>query len=95
MNKLLLVIIVSLIVTNTLLYQVKIGSAGVLNANAVLELDGGTSKGMLLPNFTNTEIVTLTATPDELVVYNKTDIFLYIRKAVSGQKIRNNNNINS
>ena len=67
--------------------QVKIGSAGTPNANSVLELDGGTNKGLLLPKLTATEITALTIAPDGLIVYNKTDNFLYIRKSAAWQKI--------
>ena len=67
--------------------QVKIGSVGNPNSNAVLELDGGTSKGLLLPRLSNTQITALTTAPDGLIVYNSTDGFLYIRKNAAWQKI--------
>lgn len=67
--------------------QVKIGSAGSPNSNAVLELDGGTNKGLLLPRLSNTQLTALTAAPDGLIVYNTTDGFLYLRKAAAWQKI--------
>jgi hypothetical protein len=67
--------------------QVKIGSAGTPNTNAVLELDGGTNKGLLLPKLTNTQIVALTTAPDGLVIFNTTDGFVYIRKNSAWQKI--------
>ncbi len=67
--------------------QVKIGSPGSPNANAVLELDGGTSKGLLLPKLTNTQITALNTAPDGLMIYNTTDGFIYVRKAAVWQKI--------
>jgi hypothetical protein len=75
------------ICTITLQAQVKIGSAGNPNANAVLELDGGTNKGLLLPRLTITQINALNSAPDGLVVFNTTDGFLYLRKAAAWQKI--------
>jgi hypothetical protein len=67
--------------------QVKIGSAGSPNSNAVLELDGGTNKGLLLPRLSNTQITTMATAPDGLIIYNTTDGFLYIRKSAAWQKI--------
>ncbi len=67
--------------------QVKIGSAGTPNSNAVLELDGGTNKGLLLPRLSNAQIIALTTAPDGMMVYNNTDGFLYLRKGAAWQKI--------
>lgn len=67
--------------------QVKIGSAGNPSGYAVLELDGGTNKGLLLPRLTNTQITALNLAPDGLLVYNTTDGFLYIRKNAAWQKM--------
>jgi hypothetical protein len=75
--------------------QVKIGSAGTPNDNAVLELDGGTSRGLLLPKLNAIEITALTTAPDGLIVYNKTDNFLYIRKSATWQKISDATNATS
>ena len=87
MNKLFLFGFVSLIFIKCLNAQVKIGSPGIPNTNAVLELDGGTSKGLLLPKLTNTEMIALNTAPDGLVVYNKTDNYLYLRKSAAWQKV--------
>ena len=87
MNKLLLLGFVSLIFIKCLNAQVKIGSPGTPNNNAVLELDGGTSKGLLLPKLTSTEMIALNTAPDGLVVYNKTDNYLYLRKSAAWQKV--------
>jgi|GEM_PF-1699783 len=67
--------------------QVKIGSAGNPNSNAVLELDGGTNKGLLLPRLSNTQITALATAPDGMIVYNTTDGFLYLRKTALWQKV--------
>jgi hypothetical protein len=69
--------------------QVKIGSAGSPNTNAVLELDGGTTKGLLLPRITNSDMIGagFSSSPNGLIIYNSTDGFVYIRKASAWQKI--------
>lgn len=67
--------------------QVKIGSIGTPNTNAVLELDGGTNKGLLLPKLNSSQIIALTTAPDGLFIYNTTDGFIYIRKSGTWQKI--------
>jgi len=67
--------------------QVKIGSAGNPNTNAVLELDGGTNKGFLLPRISNPQMVALNAAPDGLMIYNTTDNSIYIRKIGAWRKI--------
>ncbi len=67
--------------------QVKIGSTGIPNTNAVLELDGGTGKGLLLPRLSSSQLASLTTAPDGLFVYNITDGFLYLRKGSAWQKI--------
>ena len=71
------------------LAQVKIGSAGSPNGNAVLELDGGTTKGLLLPRITNTDMIGagFSSSPNGLLIYNSTDGFVYIRKGSAWQKI--------
>lgn len=67
--------------------QVKIGSAGNPNSNAVLELDGGTNKGFLLPRISNPQMNLLTTAPDGLMIYNSTDNSIYIRKIGVWRKI--------
>lgn len=67
--------------------QVKIGSAGNPNGNAVLELDGGTNKGLLLPRISNPQMVALNAAPDGLMIYNTTDNSIYIRKISAWRKL--------
>jgi hypothetical protein len=67
--------------------QVKIGSTGSPNSNAVLELDGGTNKGLLLPRLSNTQLTALTTAPDGLIVYNTTDGFYIYVKRQLGKKL--------
>ncbi len=67
--------------------QVKIGGTGTPNANAVLELDGGINKGLLLPKLSSSQLAAMTAAPDGMIVYNTTDYCLNIRKYGSWQKI--------
>ncbi|MFT3979853.1 MAG: hypothetical protein QM687_05240 [Ferruginibacter sp.] len=67
--------------------QVKIGAAGNPNANAVLELDGGTNKGFLLPRLSNPQMLALSSAPDGLMLYNTTDNSIYIRKISVWRKV--------
>ncbi|MBC7935700.1 MAG: hypothetical protein H7Y86_10160 [Rhizobacter sp.] len=67
--------------------QVKIGSAGNPNTNAVLELDGGTNKGFLLPRISNPQMILLNTAPDGLMIYNTTDNSIYIRKIGAWRKL--------
>jgi hypothetical protein len=85
MRKIITILLVLL--GSTIFAQVKIGSAGSSNTNAVLELDGGTNKGLLLPRLSNTQITALTGAPDGLLIYNTTDNFLYVRKIGVWQKL--------
>ena len=73
--------------TGISLAQVKIGSTGNPNSNAVLELDGGTNKGFLLPRISNPQMLLLNAAPDGLMIYNTTDNSIYIRKIGVWRKI--------
>lgn len=69
--------------------QVKIGSAGAPNSNAVLDLDGGTSRGLLLPRITTADMngAGFATAPNGVLIYNSTDGFLYLRKGAAWQKI--------
>lgn len=67
--------------------QVKIGGTGSPNANAVLELDGGTNKGFLLPRVNTTQMGAMNTAPDGMMIYNSTDGFTYLRKGAAWQKI--------
>ena len=78
-----------MIVSIQTMAQVKIGSPGIPNSNAVLELDGGTTKGFLLPRITTTDMngAGFSSAPNGLLIYNSTDGFLYIRKNAVWQKV--------
>ena len=65
---------------------VKIGGAGNPDSTALLELDGTSGKGLLLPRLTAVQMNALAAT-DGMLIYNATDASLYIRKNNAWQKI--------
>ena len=69
---------------------VKIGGTGDPDATAILEIDGGSGKGFLLPRMTSTSMNALNAT-DGMVVYNSTDASIYLRKNGAWQKIAEGN----
>jgi len=50
--------------------QVKIGGTGSPHANSVLELDGGTNKGLLLPRLTDAQMNAMNNVPDGMMIYN-------------------------
>jgi hypothetical protein len=70
---------------------VKIGAGGNPNAHAVLELDGGTGKGLLLPRITGVQMNAMAA-PDGMIVYNTTDGSIYLRKSGAWVLVAENNN---
>jgi len=84
-----LICLVLTIISINAFAQVKIGSPGVPNGNAVLELDGGTNKGFLLPRITAADMngAGFSSAPNGLLIYNSTDGFLYIRKSSAWQKV--------
>ncbi|RYD85081.1 MAG: hypothetical protein EOP54_31655, partial [Sphingobacteriales bacterium] len=67
--------------------QVKIGGTGTPNASAVLELDGGTDKGLLLPRISTTQMTAMNTAPDGMMIFNNSDGFIYVRKAAAWQKV--------
>ncbi len=71
--------------------QVKIGGSGNPNSHAILELDGSTGKGLLLPRITNSQMIAMVA-PDGMLIYNTTDGSLYLRKNNVWQVVAENNN---
>ena len=81
-------VLLLVITTQQFLYAqgVKIGGAGNPDATAILELDGSSGKGLLLPRLTSTQMSALAAT-DGMLIYNTTDLSLYIRKNNAWQKI--------
>ncbi|MEO7313377.1 MAG: hypothetical protein ABIX01_23545 [Chitinophagaceae bacterium] len=91
MKKIYLILAV-LIIGSNIIAQVKIGSPGSPDINAVLELDGGTNKGLLMPRLDSTQMVALSSAPNGLIIYNKTDGFMYLRKNSAWQKITDETN---
>jgi len=69
---------------------VKIGGTGDPDATAILELDGGSGKGLLLPRMTTNSMNALNAA-NGMIVYNSTDASIYLRKSGSWQKIAEGN----
>ena len=65
---------------------VKIGGTGDPDATAILELDGGAGKGLLLPRMTTTAMNGSNAA-NGMIVYNSTDGSIYLRKNSTWQKI--------
>ena len=91
MNKILPLIIVLAIICTLSEAQVGIGTTTPDNG-AVLDLNGGTNKGLLLPRLNNTQISALSSATNGMVVFNTTDNFLYIRKSGTWQKITDDTN---
>src|SRR5688572_26452104 len=68
--------------------QVKIGGTGSPHPNSVLELDGGTNKGLLLPKHTNIEMVNLmSSSPDGMLTYNTTHNKIYTMRDGSWSEV--------
>jgi hypothetical protein len=61
--------------------QVKIGTPGNPHASSVLELDGGTNKGLLLPRMTKANMLAIVAPAEGLSVYVTDEQALYLRRA--------------
>ncbi|MBL7820700.1 MAG: hypothetical protein JNL65_08790 [Saprospiraceae bacterium] len=60
--------------------QVKIGGAATNpHASAILELDGGTSRGLLMPRMTTANMNAIASPAEGLMIYNTTDKANYIR----------------
>ena len=60
--------------------QVKIGGTpGAPHASSILEVDGGTNRGILLPRMTTAQMNAIASPANGLAVYSTTDHTLYIR----------------
>lgn len=60
--------------------QVKIGGAATNpHASSILELDGGTSRGFLLPRMSTVSMNAIVSPAEGLMIYNTTDFAVYIR----------------
>jgi hypothetical protein len=70
---------------------VKIGGAGNPDEHAILELDGSSGKGLLLPRLTTIQMDAIAA-PDGMIIYNTTDGSIYLRKSNAWQIVAANNN---
>jgi C1q domain len=84
-----IVIILLLFISGLANAQVKIGGPGNPDSNAVLELDGGNNKGLLLPRLTSSRMNQMTTAPNGMIIFNTTDGFIYCRTGGNWQKIGN------
>lgn len=69
--------------------QVKIGGSGAPDPNAVLELDGGADKGLLLPRLTDAQMNAMVTPPNGILIFNTTDGFIYYHHSGVWQKVSN------
>ena len=90
MKKMLLILAVLAANYTALSQGVKIGGAGNPDVNAVLELDGGNGKGLLLPRVTHAQMTAMTP-PDGMIVYNTSNGGIYLRNAGSWQTLAGSN----
>ncbi len=91
MKKIILPLVTLLSITG--FSQVKIGSPGAPNINAVLELDGGNSKGFLLPRLNNSTYGNMSSPPNGMMFFNTDDGLVYIRKNGSWISLLDQNNL--
>jgi hypothetical protein len=87
MKKKILNLFVALVASLFTQSQVKIGGAGNPDPGAVLDLDGGTSRGLLLPRLTNTDMLAMSAAANGMIIYNTTQAALYLRKSNTWVKL--------
>src|SRR5215212_4663555 len=82
-----------IIITQNALYAqgVKIGGTGNPDEHAILELDGSSGKGLLLPRLTAAQMNAMAA-PDGMIIYNTTDGSIYLRKNAAWVMVAANNN---
>jgi hypothetical protein len=81
------VIILFTIVANTLHAQVKIGGAAEIpHASAVLELDGGNNRGLLLPRMRKMDIDAIQNPAEGLTIYATDEQAVYLRKSLVWEK---------
>src|SRR5215218_3017661 len=90
--KKILFILITVITQNAMHAQgVKIGGTGIPDEHAILELDGSSGKGLLLPRLTTVQMDAMTA-PDGMIIYNTTDGSVYLRKSAAWVMVAANNN---
>lgn len=81
------VIILFTIAANTLHAQVKIGGAAEIpHASAVLELDGGNNRGLLLPRMRKMDIDAIQNPAEGLTIYATDEQAVYTRKSLVWEK---------
>lgn len=80
-----------MVCVHTATAQVGIGTT-TPDPNAVLDLNGGTNKGLLLPRITNAQMIGMSTAPNGMIIYNTSDNFLYVRKNSTWQKVYDNTN---
>ena len=91
MKKILFILIIIITQHSLSAQGVKIGGVGNPDQHAILELDGGTGKGLLLPRMTGAQMNGMAA-PDGMIVYNTTDGSIYLRKSGAWVVVAANNN---
>ena len=91
MKKISLLLLVIMLKQFAFAQGVKIGGNGNPDAHAILELDGGSGKGLLLPRVTTAQMNAMAA-PDGMIIYNTTDGSIYLRKSAAWQVVAANNN---
>ena len=91
MKKFLFLLIIIIAQYSLYAQGVKIGGSGNPDAHAVLELDGSSGKGLLLPRMTGAQMDAMAA-PDGMIIYNTTDGSIYLRKNSAWQVVAANNN---
>jgi hypothetical protein len=73
--------------TNVMFAQVKIGGvAGAPPSSAVLELDGGTTRGLLLPRMRKMDIDAIENPAEGLTIYAIDEEAVYLRKNLIWEK---------
>jgi len=78
--KTIVIFLFCLISFSVLQAQVKIGGAATNpHASAILELDGGTTRGLLMPRMTTANMNAIASPAEGLMIYNTTDKATYIR----------------
>jgi|GEM_PF-6017010 len=78
--KSILLSVASFVFAVTVYGQVKIGGTGLPDASAVLHLESGGNKGLLLPTVTAAGLAAMNASPKGLIVFNSSDSALYIKR---------------
>ncbi|MBK9105248.1 MAG: hypothetical protein IPL92_11950 [Saprospiraceae bacterium] len=89
MKNIILLLLILTALCHRAVAQVKIGGSGAPDANAVLELDGGTGKGLLLPRLTQSQMEGMSGVPDGMIIFNSTEQSIYCRRSGTWEKFEN------